>query len=98
MRKVLLGCLLGLTLSAAAGELPVPPPLQDQPVSLQKYLKTIYNNWMNAPHYSTGNPNAVRNGTPGDVLWATFGGSDRICLCTGSGPGASTAWKCVVVS
>ena len=80
-----------------AGELPAPPPLAEMPVSLQHYLQKIYEH-MHKPPIVTANPNGSRRGDRGELVYATFGGSNRLCANTSTSMEGGTSWECVTLS
>lgn len=101
MRVLLVGLLMFplLIWVAVAGELPAPPPLQGEPVAEVAYLAKIYENWHRLD-VSTVNPNTApaRRGLRGEVIYATFGGTNRLCANTSTTAEGGTTWQCVSLS
>jgi hypothetical protein len=96
-RQILVGFVFGIILGFAtvtfAGKISAPPPLPDLPVSLQSYLKRIYDN-IHSIEVTTDNPDGSRNGQKGDMLLLQTGGSSYIEINTDG----STAWLGIVLS
>jgi len=72
-----------------AGHITSPPPLKDLPVSLQHYLKQLYDNF-NVLETVTTNPDGVRNGKQGEQLYLQTGGLHYHCINTDG----SKTWRC----
>lgn len=73
-----------------AGHITAPPPLKDMPVSLQHYLKQLYDHF-GSIEVVTSNPDGSRRGSKGEKLHLQTGGSFYDCTNTDG----STTWRCV---
>jgi len=78
-----------IVVTAEAGHITAPPPLKDLPVSLQHYLKQLYDNF-NVLETVIVNPDGVRNGKMGEQLYLQTGGLHYHCINTDG----STVWRC----
>ena len=85
-----------MTMPVWAGELPQPPPLQEEPMEERRFLKAVYDHHNNLVGV-TANPNGSRRGNPNDVIRANFVGSNYLCVNTGAGMD-NTTWQCVALS
>lgn len=72
-----------------AGHISAPPPLKDLPVSLQHYLKELYDNF-HVLETVTTNPDTVRNGRMGEQLYLQTGGLHYHCINTDG----VKVWRC----
>lgn len=85
-----------------AGQIAAPPPLPSEDTaelsqSVQLYLRSLYDNFHNET-IVTANPNGSRRGRRGDTVVATFGGTERFCWNTSTGPSEGTTWVCATGS
>ncbi len=71
MKWILFILLIFICTYGFAKDISAPPPLKDEPVAEQHYLKALYNNWNKLEKTNT-NPNGNRIGKIGDtVLYET---------------------------
>ena len=82
-----------LTGTAHAGKISAPPPLKDVDVSLQHYLKQIYDNFHKL-EVTEDNPDGSRNGKKGECLILQTGGNSYL-ECNTDG---STTWLGVILT
>lgn len=76
--------------TAYAGHISSPPPLADLPVSLQLYLKELYDHFGTIEVVTT-NPDGSRVGSKGEMLQLQTGGNYYHC----ENVDGSTTWRCV---
>lgn len=84
-----------VTFLYATEEKQFPPPAATMPVDVRNYFQTIVRHLNNISHI-TVSPSTI-NGRPGDLIHATYGGNERLCVNTGSGPSTTTTWKCITL-
>jgi len=80
------------TVYAWAGNIPSPPPLLEEPVAEQHYLRTIYDNF-NKLEVTTTNPDGTRNGKKGDMLLLQNSGTDYLVVNVGT----NNTWRSVIL-
>lgn len=95
MRSIVICFLLTVFLfSNVYGDfIPPPPPLQNQSVELQQYLRRISDNFNNL-NIITTTPNGNRLGKKGDILIFNDGGTFKLFVnTTGTETVPTTVWQ-----
>jgi len=88
MKILILILVLLFNTQAYGGQISSPPPLKDMPVSLQHYLKQLYNNFYILEVVTTA-PNGSKNGNKGQMVIYNNSGTFSLWVNTTS----STVWQ-----
>ena len=89
MKILIFSLILLFSTQVHAGKISAPPPLKDLPVSLQHYLKQLYDNF-HVLETVTTNPDGSRSGRMGEQLYLQTGGLHYHCINTSG----IKVWRC----
>lgn len=88
MKILILSLILLFSTQVYAGKISAPPPLKDLPVSLQHYLKQLYDNF-HVLEITTTAPNGNKKGTKGQIVIYNNSGTFELWVNTTS----LTVWQ-----